>query len=67
MYDGAVEIFKRKQANLANLFPRQELLYFETRDALLEALPSIIKEDDTILVKASNSMGFEIIVKALLE
>jgi UDP-N-acetylmuramoyl-tripeptide--D-alanyl-D-alanine ligase len=55
MYDGAVRKFKGK------------LLYFETRDSLIEALPSIVKENDTILVKASHSMGFDHIVNALLK
>lgn len=53
MYDGALE-------NLIG-----ELLYFETRDELIEVLPSIIKKGDTILVKASNGMGFDQVVKAL--
>lgn len=55
MYDGAADIFKGK------------LLYFETTDELIEALPTIVKEDHTILVKASHGMGFETVVKALLK
>lgn len=42
-----------------------KLLYFETRDELIAALSSIMKENDTILIKASHSMGFEKIVNAL--
>jgi UDP-N-acetylmuramoyl-tripeptide--D-alanyl-D-alanine ligase len=55
MYDGAAGIFKGK------------LFYFKTRDELIEALPLIVKENDTILVKASHGMGFENVVKALLK
>ncbi|MDF2844112.1 MAG: hypothetical protein K0R00_2538 [Herbinix sp.] len=39
--------------------------YYETRDSLLAAIPSILKQNDTILVKASHGMGFDHIVKAL--
>ncbi|MDF2537905.1 MAG: hypothetical protein K0S76_926 [Herbinix sp.] len=53
MYDGACEKFKGK------------LLYFETRDKLIESLPAILKKGDTILVKASHGMGFDQVVKAL--
>jgi UDP-N-acetylmuramoyl-tripeptide--D-alanyl-D-alanine ligase len=55
MYEGAAEIFTGT------------LLYYETRDALIEALPSIVKEKDTILVKASHFMAFDHIVKALFQ
>lgn len=41
------------------------LLYYETRDALIAALPDLIKTKDTILIKASHGMGFEQVVKAL--
>ena len=43
-----------------------DLFYYETREELLAALPSLIKKQDTILVKASHSMGFENIVKTLM-
>ena len=55
IYDGALGSFKGKS------------LYFETREELIEALPIIIKEKATILVKASHGMGFEHVVKALLK
>jgi UDP-N-acetylmuramoyl-tripeptide--D-alanyl-D-alanine ligase len=55
MYEGASETFKGN------------LHYYETRDALIEALPSIIKENDTVLVKASHFMAFDHIVKALMQ
>ena len=43
-----------------------ELLYYETRDELIEALPNIIVLHDTVLVKASHGMGFDQVVKALI-
>ena len=43
-----------------------QLLYFTTREELITALPSFLKEQDTILVKASHFMGFENVVQALL-
>ena len=42
-----------------------EALRYETREALIDALPDIIKPGDTVLVKASHSMGFERVVEAL--
>lgn len=54
MYEGA------KEANFMG-----NLLYFETRDELIAALSTIVKENDTVLIKASHSMGFEKIVEAL--
>jgi len=56
MYDGAAETFKGKQT---------DLIYFKTREELTYALPTLVKENATILVKASHGMGFENIVKAL--
>jgi UDP-N-acetylmuramoyl-tripeptide--D-alanyl-D-alanine ligase len=66
MYDGASEIYDRKSDQSKGQLSDSEILYFETREELIEALPSIIKKDDTILVKASHFMGFENVVKALL-
>lgn len=54
MYEGALKDFKGM------------LVYYSTRDELIENLSSLIKQNDTILVKASHGMGFEHIVKALL-
>lgn len=39
--------------------------WYETKEELIKALPGIIKEGDTVLVKASHSMQFEKIVEAL--
>lgn len=41
------------------------LLYFETKDELLSQLSDIIKDGDTILVKASNGMRFAEVVETL--
>lgn len=41
------------------------VLYFETKQEFLEKLPSIIRKEDTILVKASHSMEFPEIVEIL--
>jgi UDP-N-acetylmuramoyl-tripeptide--D-alanyl-D-alanine ligase len=54
MYEGA------KEVNFMG-----NLLYFETRDELIAALSTIVKENDTVLIRASHSMGFEKIVEAL--
>ncbi|MBQ7954535.1 MAG: UDP-N-acetylmuramoyl-tripeptide--D-alanyl-D-alanine ligase [Lachnospiraceae bacterium] len=43
----------------------QEVYYFETREALLENLKSLLKEGDTVLVKASHGMGFDKVVEYL--
>jgi len=42
-----------------------KLLYFSTSEALIVSLQSIIQPNDHVLVKASRSMAFEHIVKAL--
>ena len=42
-------------------------VWFENRDALIEALPQWIQPGDNILVKASHSIGYEKITEKLLE
>jgi len=44
-----------------------EVLQVPTLAALLEVLPKLIQEDDTILVKASHGMHFEKVVERLQE
>jgi len=39
--------------------------HFSGKDALIDALPALIQDGDTVLVKASRSMAFEKIVEAL--
>lgn len=41
------------------------LHYFATRDELEAALENLLEEKDTILIKASHGMGFDVIVKKL--
>ena len=79
MYDGAARVLEKSRRAYESQLSHQtsfedenqnrnrNLLYFETREELLEALFSIIKENDTILVKASNGMGFNQVVKQLIE
>lgn len=45
--------------------PSLNILHFQTKESLLEELPQILKEKDSILIKASHFMQFEQIVKAL--
>jgi UDP-N-acetylmuramoyl-tripeptide--D-alanyl-D-alanine ligase len=40
-------------------------LYFETKAALIAALPDLLEKGDAVLVKASHSMGFDEIVDHL--
>ena len=56
MADGASEFSAQNDTKIC---------YFETKNDFLNAVSSIIKEHDTILVKASNGMAFEEIVHAL--
>jgi UDP-N-acetylmuramoyl-tripeptide--D-alanyl-D-alanine ligase len=62
MYEGAQELI-----NLQPDSNHNKLLYYSTRDELIASLPSFLKYEDTILVKASHFMGFEHVVKALQE
>lgn len=55
MYEGAVEKFMKR------------VYYFDTKEAFLTQMHLILEEQDTILIKASHSMGFEEIVKTLQE
>lgn len=41
-----------------------DVRYFESREELLDSLPGILQEGDTILVKASHGMHFEEVVAA---
>jgi UDP-N-acetylmuramoyl-tripeptide--D-alanyl-D-alanine ligase len=61
MYEGAKSLLEKLQHG-----PADGILYFTTREELLKALPGLLKEGDTLLVKASRFMGFEEIVKSLL-
>lgn len=56
MADGASEFSAQNDTKIC---------YFETKNDFLNAVSSIIKKHDTILVKASHGMAFEEIVHAL--
>ena len=43
----------------------EEALVFETKEELIKSLRNMIKENDTILVKASRSAKFEEIIKEI--
>lgn len=45
--------------------PDFEVIYEESREALLEHLKDLVQKGDTILVKASHFMKFEEVVEAL--
>lgn len=45
----------------------ERLFYFDTRDDLIRYLYNIIKENDTVLIKASHFMGFDEVVKEMLK
>jgi UDP-N-acetylmuramoyl-tripeptide--D-alanyl-D-alanine ligase len=66
MFEGAKEA-SQNNVNNQKRSDYESLLYFENRDEFLPYLPSLVKANDTILVKASHSRGFEHIVKALIE
>ena len=59
MYQGATEALREKLNST-------EIKHFPTREELMDALPDFLKENDTILVKASHGMGFDHVVKTLL-
>ena len=44
---------------------RSEIHYFDGKAELMSALPQILKDNDTVLVKASHFMEFQDIVKSL--
>lgn len=56
MYEGAKSI---KESN-------SECYYFETKDKLKEHLKELLREGDTVLVKASHGMHFEELVEELV-
>lgn len=55
MYSGA----------LAGKKTGQEIIYYKTREELLEKLETVLQNGDTVLVKASHGMGFSRVVDFL--
>lgn len=47
--------------------PTKDIVHFAEKESLLEALPEMIRDGDTILVKASHFMEFEKVVEMLKE
>ena len=47
--------------------PEKQVEYFPDRAALFEALPNLVKDGDTVLVKASHFMQFDKVVESLKE
>ena len=60
---GPLSAFLAEAAGRQN--PELEVLHYGTREELTEALPSLVKDGDQILVKASHFMQFEKVVEAL--
>lgn len=67
MYKAAANTISNGQNSTALVTQekQQRTLHFLTLAELQSALPELIEEHDTILVKASHAMGFEAIVKQL--
>lgn len=61
IYDKACEETEKRNGS------KEQLYYFKTRDEFLKKMSEIIEKDDTILVKASHGMVFELIVESLQE
>lgn len=61
----AGELSKHLAEAVEKYSPETGVHYFETKEALEEALLPYVSEGDSILVKASHFMGFPEIVKAL--
>ena len=60
---GKLSAFMAEAAHLAA--PAKEELHFETKEEMLEQLPKVLKQGDTVLVKASHFMQFEKVVEVL--
>lgn len=58
MYEAGEELRRKKGG-------RSQLRYFPTKEELHLCLPGLLKKGDTVLVKASNGMGFGSIVESL--
>lgn len=55
MYDGAMQAYDGSQ----------DIRYYATREEMLNDLPGLLQDGDTILVKASHGMGFDKVVAFL--
>lgn len=59
MYEAAGQ--KKEELHAAT-----ELFYFETKEEMENSIEGILREKDTVLIKASHGMGFDSLVKKLL-
>ena len=57
------DLAKEMQSQLKNT----KGYHFDNNESLIKELPNILKTNDAILIKASHSMHFEEIVKAITE
>lgn len=62
MYDGACRMAE-EMANAGTGGAGKSICYFSGKDEFMEKWKDMIKEGDTVLVKASHGMAFEVIVK----
>ena len=73
MYEAAVSVADGCDADVCNRATGENITpakastiyYFSTREELLEKLPEILQNGDTVLVKASHGMGFDKVVEVL--
>lgn len=65
MVSGARKALESGASSVHMLSSAPLLMHYETREDLISALPEILKDHDTVLVKASHMMGFDNIIEAL--
>ena len=61
--DNSKAMYEAAMSNL--LCEMQEICYFKTKEELMERLPSLLCEGDSILIKASHGMKFDALVNAI--
>lgn len=61
--DNSKAMYEAAMSNL--LCEMQEVCYFKTKEELMERLPSLLCEGDSILIKASHGMKFDALVNAI--
>lgn len=65
IFVGKLSFYMNEGAKEVLLNNSENLFHYETQDELIKALPDLLLERDTILVKASHFMGFDNIVSLL--
>ncbi|MDD7402828.1 MAG: UDP-N-acetylmuramoyl-tripeptide--D-alanyl-D-alanine ligase [bacterium] len=66
IYDGAVHTIAKQNAD-AKEEKQMKVCYYATKEEAVSALPEMLEQGDTVLVKASHGMHFEKIVAVLKE